>query len=393
MDRGRLATLVVVNRGGSLLGVTDPVLVALPWWQETGPLVDTVPGTTVLRLLAVEPDERGPMGGRATYLVEAGQAFDPIAAGLRPWPGSVDQVTAAAVAANLGPNPLRHPWARPGGPSADLRWVQSVIPITGQPRQHRSWNLSAIWSIPTDRGPVWLKCVPPFLAHEGTVLELLAGDATPDLIAADGHRLLLADMPGEDGYHAYEAEQLQMIETLVKIQAATVDRLDDFLDNGVPDLRAGPLAAELVKLVDRVAPNSRPLRELLDELPGRFESAAASGIPDALVHGDPHRGNCRRGVTPAVWFDWGDSFIGNPLLDVAALHRMAGPVADRWLALWEEAVPGSNPAAGWRALQPIAALRMAWVYQRFVDNIEPAERVYHCADVARVVADVEAMIS
>lgn len=157
-------------------------------------------------------------------------------------------------------------------------------------------------------------------------------------------------------------------------------------------MRTGPLHLELSRLVERVAPASVSLRSLVDEIPERLETAAECGIPDGLVHGDPHGGNCRRGVTPPMWFDWGDSFIGNPLLDVASLHRMAGPVVARWVKLWSEVVPGSDPARAWERLKPIAALRMAWVYQQFLDNIEPSEHCYHRDDVGRAIADTEATL-
>jgi len=92
---------------------------------------------------------------------------------LRPWEGV------------LRPDPLRHPWAEVGGPADDLAWVANQVEVTGPPRQHRTWNLSAIWSIPTATGTVWLKCVPPFFAHEIAVLDTLRDLPVPQLIAAD----------------------------------------------------------------------------------------------------------------------------------------------------------------------------------------------------------------
>jgi hypothetical protein len=41
--------------------------------------------------------------------------------------------------------------------------------------QQRTWNLSAIWRLDTGYGPVWLKQVPRFFAHEPAVLGYLAG--------------------------------------------------------------------------------------------------------------------------------------------------------------------------------------------------------------------------
>ncbi len=392
MNRGRQATLVVVDGGGALRGVTEPIAIDLPWWQEVWPLVDTMPGVTMLRLLDATPDVDQPMGGDVVYLVQCDDDWsdeDRSRPPLRAWPGPLGDEAAARVNEALAPDPQRHPWAEPGGPAADLRWVASITPITGPPRQIRSWNLSAIWSIPTELGPLWLKCVPPMFAHEAGVLELLAGSGTPTLVACDRHRLLLAEMPGEDGYDAEEAEQIEMVETLVSLQAGTAARVDELIERGVPDLRSERLVDELARLIERVAPDRPVLRRLIDELPGRLRDAAECGVPDALVHGDPHGGNCRRGVSPPMWFDWGDSFVGNPLLDVAALHRMAPPVVDHWVERWSQVVPGADAGRAWRRLEPVAALRMAWVYQRFVDNIEASEHIYHRADVADALVQTE----
>lgn len=367
-------------------GVAGPFAVDLPWWQEAGPIVDAAPGITVLRLLAAEPEPDAPMGGEVTYLVEATPgAIDRFGRGemppLLPWKGALDE------------QPLRHSWAKPGGPAADLAWVSSVVEVVGEPRQHRSWNLSAIWSIPTTEGTVWLKCLPPFFRHEITVLAQLGDLVVPQLIAADEHRCLMAELPGEDGYDPVQADQIEMVSALVDIQIKTASRVDALLAAGVPDLRTPALLAQLESLVDRVAPDRPLLNRLIGELPTRLDAADRCGIPNTLVHGDPHGGNCRRGVQPPVWFDWGDSFIGNPLLDVAATHRMSGATVDHWLSLWGERHPGSDPAEAWRQLEPVATLRMAWVYQRFLDNIEPAEAVYHDGDVAEVLDKVEAILS
>lgn len=380
VNRGREAKLVVIDPGGHVLGVTDPLSVAEPWWQEAGPIADVLPGATVLRLLEAAPDDDEPMGGTVSYLVEWDPASSNDPPPLHPWTGQ------------LTSDPQRHPWATVGGPAADLAWVASQVVITGEPRQHRTWNLSAIWSIPTSSGTVWLKCVPPFFSHERAVLEVLGDQPIPQLIAADGHRLLLAELPGEDGYQADEQEQIEMVETLVAIQRRATGCVPALLQAGVPDLRAGPLAEQLQQLVHRLAPNSPALNRLVEQLPERLAVATECGVPDTIVHGDPHGGNCRRGVKPPVWFDWGDCFIGNPLLDLAALHRMSKPAVRRWLELWAEAVPGSDPERAWKVLEPIAALRMAWVYQRFLDNIEQAEHIYHRDDVPERLDQVEELL-
>ena len=44
-------------------------------------------------------------------------------------------------------------------------------------------------------------------------------------------------------------------------------------------------------------------------------------------------------------------------------------------------MPGSDPGRAWTLLRPLAALRVALVFQTFLDNIEPSERAYHARDV------------
>lgn len=83
--------------------------------------------------------------------------------------------------------------------------------------------------------------------------------------------------------------------------------------------------------------------------------------------------------------DWGDSHIGNPVLDLAVLGRLEPASRNvrtaNWLAAWARAVPGSDPARAWALGQPLAVLREACGYQMFLDNIEPAERIYHEGDI------------
>jgi len=376
MSRTREATLVIVASDGTVRGAIGPLEVPQPWWQETGPVVDLLPGSVVLRLLEATPDPVEHLGGSITYLVEHDGAIPPPLE-LRPWTG------------RLSSHSLRQPWAEVGGPAADLDWVASVVDIDPgrRPRQHRTWNLSAVWSIPilgrepNGAGEVWLKCVPSFFAHEAGVLTVMADQQVPDLVAHDQHRLLLAPMPGEDGFVISQDEELAMIDALVDIQLASADRVGRLMAVGVPDSRTPCLVAELSELVARLAPDDPLLGPFIESLPDRLAEVDEHRLPTVLVHGDPHGGNCRRGVDPPLWFDWGDAYIGNPLMDVAALHRMSEPTVEHWLNRWADAAPQADVATVWHLLEPVALLRMARVYQVFLDNIEPAERLYHRYDV------------
>jgi hypothetical protein len=381
--QGRSVTIVVCDGGGNLLGSLGPFEVATPWWQDVEPIRRRFPTLTVVRLLHGTPGNQGAVGGQVTYLAEGGPGL------------ALSPASGLAGDGAVTDHPLRMPWARPGGPAADLDWAANAASAVGlqtvdQPVQHRTWNLSCIWSIPV-RGPsgrrerLWLKCVPAFFAHEAAVLRRLAGQAVPRLVAAQGHRLLLAEMPGRDGFDATAAEARQVIDRLVALQIQTAPLVPALLADGVPQARHEPFIHELQAVVARRAPHDPVLRRLAGEARTRLAQAQGCGLPDVLVHGDAHPGNARIGAGTPIVFDWGDARIGNPVLDLAVLSRLAGPagraLAAHWLQTWKHALPGSDPDRAWQLLRPLAALRFAAVYQHFLDNIEPSERVYHESDV------------
>src|SRR5690606_21522321 len=156
----RLVTLVLCTADGEVLGSLPPFEVAVPWWQEVGPIVEAARGlhgldVTVLRLMQAGNQS---CGGPVTYLAQVATPVDGLAAWDEPY----------------ADDPRRLPYARPGGPAADLAWADEVLAALGRPRtsapeQVRTWNLSSLWRLPTATGAVWLKVVPPFFAHEGAV--------------------------------------------------------------------------------------------------------------------------------------------------------------------------------------------------------------------------------
>lgn len=366
-----------------MLGAMEPFEVATPWWVDIAPIVERVPSVAVLRLLEVEPAPGYMMGGEVTYLVEARDDVAPEGGALGPlraWAGSLTE------------DPLRMPWAYPGGPAADLEWAAAQVQTTGPPVQHRTWNLSAIWSLPTSDGPVWMKCVPPFYRHEAAVLRLLSDKRVPRLLATDAHRMLLADLPGEDGYQASRPARALLIDLLIDLQISTIDRIAEFEAAGVPDRRWAALCDAAQAVVMRSAPDDRALRRLIDGSDERVAAIDECGLPYVLAHGDAHSGNARVGgeADPGIWFDWGDSRISHPILDVAVLLRSGdedgeGLVA-HWLDGWKRLLPDTDPHRAWQLLKPLAALGDAVVYQGFLDRIEVTEQPYHASDVPACLA-------
>jgi hypothetical protein len=388
----RSAELVLVTPAGALLGRLPPVAVETPWWQDVEPVVRAIRardgiGVTVLRLLEAEHDR--PPGGRVTYLAETA---DPVE--LLPWSGALDE------------QPLRLAYAKPGGPAADLAWAKSVVTGLGLEQaaaavQVRSWNLSSLWRLPVQGQTLWLKVVPPFLAHEGPLLERLAGERVPRLLGHDGGRMLLAEIPGGDLYEAELPQYLEMVSILVGLQQCWMGRATELGALGLPDWRGPALIPAIADVVARTAEelpagDRAVLERFLRELPARFAAIAVCGLGDGLVHGDFHPGNFRGAETDMTLLDWGDSGIGHPLLDQAAfLDRVPDAtretVRSHWLGLWHAAVPGSDPARAAELLAPIAAARQAVIYRRFLDHIEPGEHPYHQHDPAEWLSRVAAL--
>ena len=366
---------------GAVLGALPAVPIATPWWQDIAPVVEAVRAAhgvaiTVLRMLAV--GELGPSGIEITYLAEAESG-----AATEPWDGALDS------------HPLRLSYAKPGGPAADLRWAKSVLrdqglTPNGPVTQVRTWNLSSLWRIQAADQAVWLKAVPPFFAHEGRLLEVLAGGPVPSLLGHEGSRVLMREIAGEDCYDAAEPLLSRMVDLLVGLQSAWAGRTDELLRLGLPDWRGPALGAAIGEVIARNAAGLThedriSLEGFTAGLPERLADLAGCGLPDTLVHGDFHPGNFRRRGETLTLLDWGDSGVGHPLLDQPAfLTRIAEePVPrlrEQWHAAWSPAAPGSDPDRAATLLAPIAAARQAVIYQGFLDRIEPSEHPYHRDD-------------
>jgi hypothetical protein len=346
----------------------------------------------VLRLLTTTTPSSS--SGDVTYLAEVA---DPPALVLLPWS---DPTT-------MQDHPLRQSWARPGGPAADLAWADAALSERGMPRtgpavQMRSWNLSSLWRLPTTSGMVWLKVVPPFFAHEGRMLATLDPTVLPPLLAHDGPRVLLKEVNGEDQYGAALPLLVRMVDLLVALQVEWIGRTDELRVLGATDWRSAALCASAARTVERCAADldvstARRLESLVGSLPQRFADIAACGVPDSLVHGDFHPGNVIRDGDRLVLIDWGDSGVGHPLLDEAAFVERLPPanlaaVVDHWSARWRKAVPGCDPDHARDLLEPVAALQRAGMYQMFLDNIEPSERVYHAGDPAPLLSRAAAVL-
>jgi hypothetical protein len=379
-------TLVLIDSDGKPLGALPPFAVSEKWWPEVAEVVEVArerygAAVQVLRLLH---GSGSPSTGAATYLAQTERS-------------AVEAATPVEV--DLTDDPRRAAYARPGGPASTLAWACAAVERLGrgpvlQAEQRRTWNLSTIWRLRTTDGPLWIKEVPHFFGHESAVLHWLATTAHPQrfpvMLATDGPRMLLADIPGRDLYEAPPAVLATIAADLHPMQIAAMSHVDSLLAAGVPDGRFAPLLPQLSALATGRADPA--LDGLVDGLAARLAAAAECGLPDTLVHGDLHPGNVRAADGGAnVIIDWGDAFIGHPAFDILRLTEFqpadeAAALCREWADRWRADLPGCDPERAVELLRPVAALRLAAVYVHFLANIEPSEYPYHADDPARYIA-------
>ena len=347
----RTARLVLVSRAGELIGTLSPIPVATPWWQDIAPVVRAAReyfGIHIVVLRLIDAELAEPPGGGVTYLAEVAEPVAP------------DLLTADGWAGELDEEPLRHSYARPGGPAADVAWAVAVLSrrgmrLSGPPEQIRTWNLSSVWRLPLATQDAWLKVVPPFMVSEGELLVRMAGAPVPSVLGHDGGRCLSSGIPGTDLYDAPVPQLLRMVSLLVDLQVRWSHDLDDLFAARLPDWRRGSLTEIIADVVERTSEeltndDVRVLDGFVDELPQRFDSLAACGLPDTLVHGDFHPGNFRGDDQAITLLDWGDSGVGHPLLDQAAFldripEAFVAPVRSHWLGCGGRRFPEQTPSA------------------------------------------------
>ncbi len=386
MTEQRTAT-VVVEWQGELLGAVGPFAAQSPYWAQVGEVAAAAARATgvplaVLRLLSVAGGAGG-RGGEAVYLAVASE---------RPG-GSV--LAGSPVRPDAG-HPLRLRWASADGLTAEWAWADGELAALGRARsgpveQVRSWNLSALSRFPTGDGPVWLKSTPPFAVPEAAVIAR-AGRADPGLVprvlAADGRRVLLADVPGVDCWGVPEDGMLGVVDRWAAVQAAVAADGPGELADCSPAALAERFPALLERLrPDLSAAEYAQARELAGRLPALAAELASCGLPLTLVHGDFHPGNWRFDGERTTVLDFSDAAWGHPALDGLRPEPFLSPerwadLRSRWAGAWRTLVPGSDPGRALELAPPLVHVHFALRYQEFLDGIEPSEHPYHAGDPA-----------
>jgi hypothetical protein len=370
----------LVSVGDRYAGRAPAFEVEPAWWAEVEVItrhLDDLLGVRTLVLRLVHADEAViGRGGRVVYHV---QALD------EPRPGVLDTSPLPEWESLVAPNPLRSTWAEVDGPSRIIEWAADILG-TRDAVQVKTWNLSCLIRFPG----AWAKATGKFLGVDADIIQHVHRyDATlaPVVLgqSADDRWSLLAHAPGIDCWEPDQTTVDSVVSRWVTAQAALAAEAGELATPSVlpHDLAAG--IARLLPRVDLEADELAALDQLIAGLPDVIDELDAAGLPITLVHGDFHPGNWRSDGTNRMIVDWADAFVGHPAIDIKRLQdflpedRRAHP-AEVWSRAWQRAVPGSEPLRAVRPMSVLSPLTYALTYQRFLDNIEPDERVYHADD-------------
>ncbi len=295
--------------------------------------------------------------------------------------------------------PLRSPWARRGWFARASAWmvatlVQRGYALVGPVEQFRSWGISCVLRVPTDRGDVYFKVATKnaLFGDEPALTQALAArfpEHVPLPLATEPEErwMLLADFGKELRGNGEPAQWAEMLSLYGRLQRATVTEVEALRAAGCLDRRLPQLAAQIESLLaapDFLAHFEPDERERLAALAPRLlamvERLERYGVPPALVHGDFHPGNIAAQPGRYLFFDWTDACIAHPFFDLITLQDEAralpdgealwARLLDDYLALWSDYEPVERLREAWTLARPLSILHQIVSYQEIVRGQE-----------------------
>ncbi len=276
-------------------------------------------------------------------------------------------------------------YSLPGLPGTVLALVDAELarlgrPRTGVPEVVRAWSISTVLRIPTGRGPVWFKSVPPAFAHEGRVTRWAAA-AVPEhgvqVIGSGANWLLTEEIP--DGGTPTGGHPLR---AAARIQLASVGRTGELTAIGCPTRGAVELTRDLRTVAGRpdlLAPQERrALADALPRLAALLTAAEESGVPSVLVHGDLQPENARWTGRTWVIIDWTDAAVAHPFTELArplleATEEERRAAESAFTEVWSTVLPARAVRDALRDAPALGAAHQVGNYLRIVDGIGGAD--------------------
>ncbi|WP_434599935.1 phosphotransferase [Streptomyces sp. A5-4] len=268
------------------------------------------------------------------------------------------------------------PWRTPGWFVETVAWAvaragELDVELVGPPEQadFRAWSYHL--RMPTRQGVVHLKASAPPHGHEPALTRLLAQwfpGQVPTVLACDTHRrlMLTADFGPviqPQGEARITAAFRAVAGDIARIQRSASAGTPRIAATGCPHHRLEQLPEFFTRLVEEAAAEGEltrddqaALRRLRPGLARDCARLASFGIPQSVVHHDLWRGNFRADGDKVLVFDWADSVLTHPFLQLGVL------LADLDGALGSGADPGaviSSYTAAWHGYGSPAELREA----------------------------------
>ncbi len=253
--------------------------------------------------------------------------------------------------------------------------------------------LAVVLRTPVDGGQLFTKASIPLFAAEARTTSALAS-ATPAWmprvidIEPDEGWLLMDDLGGRLLGDAPQTAWPEGLALFARIQRAWLGRTGDLLAAGAADRPLTQLSDDLPGLLDADGlgdlldpATRRAWPETLERLQSACGELQAIGLPDSVLHGDLHPWNIAQTEDGLRIFDWSDTAIGSPFIDLAVYLGRARPdvrpaILEPYLRAWSDIA--SRPALE-RAAElgmVLGAIDQVRTYLRIAavhDSAEPSE--------------------
>ncbi|PNY81305.1 hypothetical protein CVO96_07810 [Deinococcus koreensis] len=269
--------------------------------------------------------------------------------------------------------PANVPWMHAGWHGGARAWLDAELAAqglrrAGEPTVLKHGQISALWRVPTDAGPLYFKAVPDFFAREVEFTPLLARElpgAAPPVLAADRERGFL--LLGDCGEVSDTPDLNALMTHLARVQRSSRPHLSGWgLRDRGPEYVLGWLDAlfsdEVLMLGQEgglSAEEAGALRTARPELEAALHRLAASPLPRTLGHGDLHGGNVTVQDGAFTLLDWSDVCLTHPFLDANPAYFFPHEVFDGDWSLHHDVLDAARDAYlhAWTDSAPLDSLR------------------------------------
>ncbi len=281
----------------------------------------------------------------------------------------------------------RAAWTRNDWHTQVENWINEQLKhldITPSSRPHliKSWGISCVLKIPTNRGDIYFKaaCFSPLFGNEAQTTQHISKlfptqIPSPLAINIKNNWLLLSDFGDElEGNEDLGLRKLA-IRNFAKLQIASIPHKKSLLENSCLDRQLGWLTNQIdktvnsAKLAHRLTPEDlHALKQAAPKLKAVCQQLAQLNIPATLTHGDLHEGNIAAPNGNPLYFDWTDAAVAHPFMDglIFILDEVETSVRqillEAYLEPWIDFSDENTIKHAWQLAKPLCAFNQIISY-------------------------------